>query len=62
MQCNVGKSDRIMRVIAGLVMITAGALFHSWWGVIGLVPLLTAAMGWCPLYVVLGIKTCKTPD
>ncbi len=62
MQCNVGKSDRMFRIVAGLAMILAGVFFHSWWGAVGLVPLVTAAMGWCPLYVVLGIKTCKAPD
>ena len=60
MQCNVGKADKIGRIIIGLVIIILGLYFKSWWGAIGLVPLLTALIGWCPLYVPLGIKTCKT--
>ena len=60
MQCNVGKADKIVRIIIGLVIIILGLHFKSWWGAIGLVPLLTALIGWCPLYVPLGIKTCKT--
>lgn len=60
MQCNVGKADKIGRIIIGLVIIILGLYFKSWWGAIGLVPLLTALIGWCPIYVPLGIKTCKT--
>ena len=60
MQCNVGKADKIVRIIIGLVIIILGLYFKSWWGAIGLVPLLTALIGWCPLYVPLGIKTSKT--
>ena len=60
MQYNVGKADKIVRIIIGLVIIILGLYFKSWWGAIGLVPLLTALVGWCPLYVPLGIKTSKT--
>ena len=60
MQCNIGKADKVFRIIIGLVIIAIGLYFKSWWGAIGLVPLLTAITGWCPLYVPLGIKTCKT--
>jgi hypothetical protein len=47
---NMGKTDRILRIIAGLVIIALGFLYNSYWGVIGLVPLVTALVGWCPLY------------
>lgn len=57
MQCNVGKKDRLLRMVAGVVIIGAGVVFQSWWGAVGLVPLATAALRWCPLYVPLGIKT-----
>jgi hypothetical protein len=33
----------------------------GWWGWLGVLPLLTAAIGWCPPYAMLGINTCKTP-
>jgi hypothetical protein len=59
MKCNVGKEDRILRVIVGLGIIGAGVYFKSWFGAIGLVPLLTAALGWCPAYLPLGISSCK---
>ncbi|HEY5776294.1 MAG TPA: DUF2892 domain-containing protein [Xanthomonadales bacterium] len=59
MQCNVGKTERVIRVIAGLAIIGAGFYYHSWWGAIGIVPLLTGATGWCPPYQLLGISTNK---
>ena len=58
MQANVGSIDRIARILIGLTLLalaftgTIGA-----WGYIGIVPLLTAAFGTCPLYTVLGIRT-----
>jgi len=59
MQCNVGKTDKILRIIAGLALLLLGATgVIGWWGLIGLVPLATGLMGWCPAYNLLGIKTC----
>ena len=59
MQCNVGKSDRVVRIIAGVAIIAAGFYFQSWWGAIGLVPLTTGVLRWCPPYQLLGIDTNK---
>lgn len=59
MNKNIGSLDRTLRVIAGLCIIAAGVIFNSWWGAVGAVPLLTAAIGWCPLYTPLGINTRK---
>ncbi|GBE40755.1 hypothetical protein BMS3Bbin09_00641 [bacterium BMS3Bbin09] len=59
MKCNVGKTDRIIRVILGVVIIGAGVYFQSWWGAIGIIPLATAAIGWCPAYAPFGITSCK---
>ena len=59
MQKNEGSLDRALRTLAGVALIglaatgTVGA-----WGWIGVVPLATAAVGWCPLYRLLGINTC----
>lgn len=60
MKCNVGKMDKTIRIIAGLVIIGLGVYFQSWWGAVGAVPLLTGLLGWCPLYIPLGISSCKT--
>lgn len=60
MNANVGNVDRAARALVGVALIgatVAGAIGP--WGWIGVVPLLTAAVGWCPLYKVLGIDTCR---
>ena len=59
MKPNVGGTDRIIRVILGVGIIAIGIYFKSWWGVIGVVPILTAAMGWCPAYIPFGISSCQ---
>jgi len=55
---NIGSADRVVRVVVGLAIIAAGFYFKSWWGAVGVVPLLTAAIGWCPAYLPFGITTC----
>jgi predicted RND superfamily exporter protein len=59
MKSNIGKTDRIVRVVIGLIVIAVGYYFSSWWGAIGLLPIFTAAIGWCGLYNLFGISTCK---
>ena len=58
MNRNVGKIDRVVRIIAGIAIIGAGVTFSSWWGAIGLLPLGTALIGWCPGYALFGASTC----
>ncbi|WP_456323866.1 YgaP family membrane protein [Hydrogenimonas sp.] len=55
--CNEGKIDRIVRVVLGLAIIGWGVAAQNWWGAVGLVPLLTGAVGICPLYIPFGIDT-----
>ncbi|MGO8740520.1 YgaP family membrane protein [Rhodoblastus sp.] len=62
MKVNEGTVDRALRVIVGLVLI--GLAFTGKvgvWGWIGVVPLVTGAVGMCPLYSILGLSTCPTP-
>lgn len=59
MKCNMGKADRIIRGIVGIGVIGAGVYFQNWWGAIGIVPLGTALIGWCPAYYPFGISSCK---
>jgi len=59
MSKNVCGADRVIRIILGLVLIAWGLYAQNWWGAIGIVPLLTAILGWCPLYLPFGWKTCK---
>ena len=59
MTTNEGNIDRGLRVLGGLALIALAATGTvGLWGYIGIVPLATGAMGWCPLYTVLGINTC----
>ncbi|MEE9396290.1 MAG: DUF2892 domain-containing protein [Methylococcales bacterium] len=60
MTINAGKTDRIFRIIAGLLLITFTAVGpQTPWGWIGLVPLATGLVGWCPAYSLLKFNTCK---
>lgn len=63
MKANVGYADRVARVVLGAVLLSLLYFLEGdarWFGLIGLVPLLTAAVGSCPLYSLLGINTCGT--
>lgn len=61
MKANVGGMDRGLRIVVGLVLIALAATGTvGAWGYIGVVPLLTGLIGWCPAYLPFGIKTCKT--
>jgi hypothetical protein len=58
---NIGPVDRLVRLIAGiglLSLIFVGP--QTWWGLVGLIPLVTALVGWCPPYAVFGINTCRS--
>ena len=60
MKNNVGGFDKILRIVAGLVLIGLGiAGIGAPWTFIGVVPLATGLFSWCPLYSLLGINTCK---
>ncbi|HAJ12063.1 MAG: DUF2892 domain-containing protein [Hydrogenophaga sp.] len=57
---NVGGIDRIIRIVVGAALIAAAATGTvGLWGYIGVVPLLTGLMGWCPPYALLGFSTCS---
>lgn len=59
MKCNVGKTDKVIRIIIGLTIGAVGFYFKSWWGLVGIIPAFTALISWCPLYLPFGIKTCS---
>jgi hypothetical protein len=64
MTANVGSTDRIIRIIAGLVLLSLLFFLEGparWFGLIGIVPIVTAFLRWCPAYRVLGVNTCETP-
>lgn len=59
MKQNVGGIDRILRALAGIGIVAWGIYAQSWWGAVGIVPLFTATIGWCPAYLPLGLSSCK---
>jgi hypothetical protein len=60
MKSNVGGMDRILRIVIGLVLIGLAATGTvGLWGWIGIVPLATGLIGWCPSYSLFGWNTCS---
>ena len=60
MKSNMGGVDRILRGVVGVVIIAVGFYYNSWWGAVGLIPLLTALVSWCPMYVPFKLTTKKS--
>jgi hypothetical protein len=59
MGSNVGGIDRMLRIVAGLVILALGIAGPlGWWGLVGLVPLATGVLRFCPAYALFGIRTC----
>lgn len=59
MKFNIGGIDRTLRILVGLALIALAATGTvGWWGWLGVVPLLTGLMRFCPLYTLLGLNTC----
>lgn len=54
MKKNMGQKDRIVRAFIGVILIVYGVLFQNLVGIVGLIPLATAFIGYCPLYSLLG--------
>jgi hypothetical protein len=59
MKKNMGSADRVIRGILGVAILGAGYYFKSWFGLIGLIPLATAFISWCPAYLPFGISTAR---
>jgi sulfite exporter TauE/SafE len=62
MKKNMGGLDRGLRAVAGIALIAWGLATQNWWGAIGIIPLFTAAISWCPAYLPFGLSTCKTKN
>jgi hypothetical protein len=61
MKNNVGSIDKVVRIVIGIALLSMLFLVEGsakWFGLIGIVPLGTALMGWCPLYSLIGVSTC----
>jgi DUF2892 family protein len=57
MRTNVGGTDRVFRIVLGVVVVGLGLAFRSWWGALGAIPLMTGLVRWCPVYLPFGFST-----
>jgi hypothetical protein len=57
MKKNVGNIDRVIRLVAGTAIILWGISTQNWLGAIGIIPILTGLLRWCPAYCPLGLST-----
>jgi hypothetical protein len=55
---NEGTVDRTLRVVLGVALLAYALVAHAWLGWLGVIPLVTGLVGFCPLYRLVGIKTC----
>ena len=62
MNKNVGEIDKLLRMVVGLIIMALGIINGSLLGLIGLIPLLTGVISWCPLYLALKISTCSIEE
>ena len=62
MKKNMGQKDRTVRALLGAIMLIYGVVFQNLVGIVGLIPLATAIIGYCPLYEVLGVTSNKYAD
>ena len=63
MNKNVGNTERMIRIGGGLILVVLAASGTiGLWGYLGLLPMVTGAIGWCPPYALLGINTCAKKD
>ncbi len=60
MNKNIGSADKIIRYVIGVVVLALGFVYESYWGLLGLIPVLTATFNFCPLYAPLKISTNKS--
>ncbi|MBM3391572.1 MAG: DUF2892 domain-containing protein [Betaproteobacteria bacterium] len=60
MKSNVGGIDRILRIVVGLALVAWAVMGGPVWAWIGIVPIATGSLGWCPAYLPFGISTCST--
>lgn len=59
MKTHIGLSDRAIRLFIGLILLGLGTALDTPWVLVGVIPMLTAAIVFCPLYPLLGINTCE---
>lgn len=62
MKQNIHNIERVVRIVVGLAITSLAVIGpQTPWAWLGLLPVATGLIGWCPPYALLGISTCKTP-
>ncbi len=62
MKKNIGSLDRWIRIVLGLIIAILGYMYKSWWGLLALIPLVTAFINFCGIYAIFGISTCNKKE
>ena len=65
MKANVGGVDKILRIVVGLALLSLILILEGnarWWGLVGVIPLATGLVNFCPLYSLLGLNSCPVKD
>lgn len=60
MKQNIGKADKYIRIVLGVIVIAIGIYYQSWWGLLGILPIFTASLNWCPAYLPFKFSTLKS--
>lgn len=58
MKCNIGLTDKMLRILLGLLTAGLAFYFKNWWGLLAIVPLITGVVSFCPIYKIFGFNTC----
>ena len=62
MKCNVGKTEQMIRIVTGFVILGLGIYWGNWWGIVGILPIITGSIRYCPVSEILGVSTCRIED
>lgn len=58
MKKNVGNVDTLIRMLIGIIILVAGFMAESLWGLLGIIPIMSGAVSWCPIYWYFNKTTC----
>jgi len=62
MKCNVGKTEQKIRIGVGVIIVAIGWYLGIWWGLIGILPIITGSIRYCPVSTILGVSTCEAEN
>ena len=62
MKCNIGKTERLVRIAAGLLLAAVGIISYWIWAFLGVALLVSAIIGWCPVRATLGLSSCPEEE